>query len=147
GHHRRQPTIVALRPAVLDRDIPALGISDLLQAPVKCGHKGRVRAERRAAEKPDHRHRRLLCAHRQWPRNATRRRRRGCATADQRYKRAPPHSITSSASARSDGGTVRPSVLALFILMTSSNFVGCSTGRSAGFAPLNILSTKLAARK
>jgi hypothetical protein len=30
---------------------------------------------------------------------------------------------------------VRPSALAVFMLITSSNLVGCSTGRSAGFAP------------
>jgi len=54
----------------------------------------------------------------------------------------PPHSITSSARARSDGGTVRPSALAALRLITRSNFVGCSTGRSLGFAPFKILSTK-----
>jgi hypothetical protein len=42
---------------------------------------------------------------------------------------------------------VRPSALAVFVLMTSSNLVGCSMGRSAGFAPLKILSAKLAARR
>ena len=42
---------------------------------------------------------------------------------------------------------VRPSALAVLRLMTSSNFVGCSTGRSAGFAPLRILSTKTADRR
>ena len=31
---------------------------------------------------------------------------------------------------------VRPSALADFILMTSSNLVGCSTGISAGFAKI-----------
>ncbi len=36
---------------------------------------------------------------------------------------------------------VRPSALAVLRLMTSSNFVGCSTGRSAGLAPFRILST------
>ena len=30
---------------------------------------------------------------------------------------------------------VRPSALAVLRLMTSSNFVGCSTGRSPGLAP------------
>ena len=35
------------------------------------------------------------------------------------------HSMTSSARARIDGGTVRPSALAVFRLTTSSNFVGC----------------------
>ena len=41
----------------------------------------------------------------------------------------------------------RPSVLAVLRLMTSSNFVGCSTGRSAGWAPFRILSTYVAARR
>jgi hypothetical protein len=50
-----------------------------------------------------------------------------------------PYSITSSVVASGDG-TVRPSVLAVLRLITSSNLVGCSTGRSAGFAPLKILS-------
>ncbi len=51
------------------------------------------------------------------------------------------HRITSSARNRTVGGIVRPSALAVFRLMTSSNFVGRSTGRSAGFAPFRILST------
>ena len=42
---------------------------------------------------------------------------------------------------------VNPSALAVFRLMTNSNFVGCSTGRSAGLAPFKILSTKTAARR
>src|SRR4051794_40472278 len=46
------------------------------------------------------------------------------------------HSMTSSAPASSVCGTVKPSTLAVFMLMTSSNRVGCSTGRSAGLAPL-----------
>src|SRR5215468_1052749 len=45
------------------------------------------------------------------------------------------YSITSSARASSDGGTVRPSALAVLRLITSSNLVGCSTGRSDGLAP------------
>ncbi len=53
----------------------------------------------------------------------------------------PHHSISSSARASSDGGTVRPSALAVPRLMTSSNVVGCLNGRSEGFAPLIILST------
>src|SRR6266550_9191856 len=57
----------------------------------------------------------------------------------------PHHSITSSARASSDGGTVRPSALAVVRLMTSSNLVGCSTGMSPGLAPRRILSTKSAA--
>jgi hypothetical protein len=57
------------------------------------------------------------------------------------------YSITSSARASNVGGTVRPSALAVLRLMTSWNLVGCSTGRSAGLAPLRILSTKTAVRR
>src|SRR5437660_11908049 len=55
-----------------------------------------------------------------------------------------PHNaywITSSARRSRDGGIVIPSALAVLRLMINSNFVGCSTGRSAGLAPLRILST------
>src|SRR6266446_8603613 len=48
------------------------------------------------------------------------------------------HSITSSAIASTPGGTVRPSALAVLRLITSSNFVGCQTGKSAGFSPLRM---------
>src|SRR6516165_790224 len=44
--------------------------------------------------------------------------------------------MTSSAVANSVSGMVRPSALAVLRLMTSSSFVDCSTGRSAGFSPL-----------
>ena len=58
-------------------------------------------------------------------------------------KRTSDHtySITSSAVASRDWGIVRPSSLAVLRLMTNSNFVGCSTGRSAGLAPLKMRST------
>src|SRR5262249_5012944 len=55
------------------------------------------------------------------------------------------YSITSSARASTDGGMVWPIALAVFRLMTSSNLVGCSTGKSAGLAPFKILSAKAAA--
>jgi hypothetical protein len=51
-------------------------------------------------------------------------------------RRRLAHSITSSARARSDCGTVRPSAFAVFKLITSSNVVGCWTGRSLGSRPL-----------
>ena len=75
----------------------------------------------------------LLRARRERPR-----RRRA---AEQRDELAPLHSITSSARASSVGGTSRPSALAVLRLMTSSNLVGCCTGRSAGFSPLRMRST------
>jgi hypothetical protein len=45
-------------------------------------------------------------------------------------------------SARSSSvcGIVSPRALAVLRLITNSNLVGCSTGRSEGFAPLRILS-------
>jgi len=58
-----------------------------------------------------------------------------------------PYSITWSARRRSDCGSVRPRAFAVLRLITRSNFVGCSTGRSAGFAPFRILSTYVAARR
>ena len=48
------------------------------------------------------------------------------------------YSITSSARASSVGGTSRPSVRAVSALITSSNLLDCTTGRSAAFAPLRI---------
>jgi hypothetical protein len=51
---------------------------------------------------------------------------------------AAVHSITSSARPSSASGTVRPSAFAVLRLTTSSNFVGCCTGRSAGFSPLRM---------
>jgi hypothetical protein len=51
------------------------------------------------------------------------------------------YSITSSARTSNEGGTVRPSALAVFMLIMRTNLVGLCTGRSAGLVPLRILST------
>jgi hypothetical protein len=48
----------------------------------------------------------------------------------------PLYSITSSAIARTPDGMLRPSALAVLRLITNSNLVGCTTGRSAGLSPL-----------
>jgi hypothetical protein len=45
------------------------------------------------------------------------------------------YSMTWSARNRSVCGIVRPRAFAVFRLMTSSNLVGCSTGRSPGWLP------------
>src|SRR2546427_675530 len=55
--------------------------------------------------------------------------------------------MTLSARYSTDCGIVRPICLAAFRLTMNSNFVGCSTGRSAGFVPFKILSTYVAARR
>ena len=57
---------------------------------------------------------------------------------EQRDELAALHSITSSAVASRDGGTLRPSVRAVCRLITNSNLVGCITGKSAGFSPLRM---------
>ena len=51
------------------------------------------------------------------------------------------YSIISSARDSSEGGTVRPSALAVLRLITNSNLVALCTGRSAGFSPLRMRST------
>src|SRR5829696_3322263 len=71
----------------------------------------------------------------------------GPSTAEERKQFSPPHSITSSARARSVGGMVRPRALASFRLITSSNLVGCWTGKSVGLDRFKILSTKAAERR
>jgi hypothetical protein len=57
-----------------------------------------------------------------------------------RTRIATPYSISSSARNRKDSGMVRPSALAVFMLITSSNFTGTWTGRSLAFVPLRIRS-------
>src|SRR5215203_4607009 len=61
--------------------------------------------------------------------------------ADESNHLPPSHSITSSARARSVGGIVRPSALALLTLRTRLNRVGCSIGISPGLAPRRMAST------
>ena len=60
-----------------------------------------------------------------------------------------PHDyrITLSARASTFGGIVRAICFAAFRLMLNSNFVGCSTGRSAELLPFRILSTYVATRR
>src|SRR5436309_1597704 len=59
----------------------------------------------------------------------------------------PHHSITSSARASSIGGISILRALAVLRLITRSNFVGCSTGKSDGLAPCKILCTYEAPRR
>ena len=57
---------------------------------------------------------------------------------------APPSSVMNSRlltrsprqRPRAKSAELRPSALAVLRLMTSSSLVGCSTGKSAGFSPL-----------
>ena len=51
---------------------------------------------------------------------------------------SPAYSITLSARSRTDCGMVMPSTFAALRLIVMPNFVGCSTGKSAGRAPCKI---------
>src|SRR5262249_17656713 len=68
-------------------------------------------------------------------------------TADKCDEIVSPPSITSAARASSVGGTSSPNDLAVRRLTINSNRAACSMGRSAGFVPLRILSTKTAPRR
>src|SRR5205823_12787547 len=57
------------------------------------------------------------------------------------------YSIISSASTSNSRGIASPNADAVLPLITRSNLVGCSTGKSAGLPPLSILSTYVAARR
>ena len=133
GRRARQSIDLALGPAVFDRHVLALDIAALLKALAERAQVVCKRDWRSAVEKPNHRHRRLLRARRERPR-----RRRA---AEQRDELAPLHSITSSAIASSVGGISTPNAFAVARLMTSSNLVPSSTGRSPGFSPLRIRPT------
>src|SRR5580704_14570113 len=129
--------MAAVRPAVFDRHIVSLDIAGIAQSltercKIRC-----YRAGRCEAEVADHQDRLLLRAER-----ACRRHR----APQQQHQLAAPHSMTSSARARSGSGIVRPSAPAVLRLMVRLNLRGGSTGSPAGVAPLRILSTKPAAR-
>src|SRR5262245_28227778 len=106
---------LVLRPAILDHDILALDVAGFAEALAEWRQIACTIARRRAAEKSDHRHRRLLRARCEW--------RRCCRAAEKRYERAPLHSITSSAATCKVSGTLRPSVLAVLRLVHRSNLV------------------------
>src|SRR5262249_10608479 len=134
----RQAIVLTLRPTVFDRDVLAFDKPGFGQSLAERGQQRPTLRERRAAEEPDHRHRRLLRARRERP---------GRCAAEQRYELAAPHSITSSARSRNSRLIVRPRFFAVLRLITSSNLIGSWTGRSPGFSPLRMRSTYEADRR
>jgi len=125
----RQPAVLTFAPAEIDRNVLTFDIPGIFQTGPEGAHQAHAQriAGRCAIEPSDHRHDRLLRA----------RHKRQCRrrAAEQRDELAAFHSIISSARSRSDGGTSTPIALAVLRLITNSNFVGCSTGMSAGFVP------------
>src|SRR6516162_5815923 len=59
---------MALCPAIIDTDIRVLDKASFAQALLDCAQGVRLYMRRPAAKEPDHRHRCLLCPHRDWPR-------------------------------------------------------------------------------
>ncbi len=125
---RRKAIELALQPVVLDRYALALEVAGFVEALAERGGKGRI--GRPGIDESDDRHRRLLRARRERPRH--------CRATEQHDELATFHSITSSASNCIELGTVSPSAFAVLRLITSSNLVGCTTGKSAGLAPLRM---------
>jgi hypothetical protein len=56
GRKIRQPGVIVVRPAILDRDVPALGVSGFAQALAKSGHEVRGIRGSRGGKIPDQRH-------------------------------------------------------------------------------------------
>lgn len=115
GGQRGQSLVTPLRPAVLDSHVPAFDVARLTQVPVEPGDGAGEFGSGGGVEEPDER--RFLELH---PRHGGQRERR-----ERGHGFAAPHSITSSARARSAGGMVMPSAFAVLRLKTSSIFVGC----------------------
>src|SRR5262249_21800641 len=127
---------VVRAPSNFDAQVAVLSPSQLLQGLLKRRNAGApfCICVSRIHEHADASHvLRLLRPRRERPRSRR--------AAEQRDEIATPHPITSSAVASSLSGTVSPSALAVFRLMTSSYLVGACTGRSAGFSPLRMRST------
>src|SRR5262245_52043412 len=133
GRERRQPIVFPFQPVVLDPHILALDKTGFVEAFAERGHKMQRGIGRTAIDKSDHRYRLLLRTHPERP--------HGGRAAEQRDELAAFHSITRSTRNRIDGEIATPKALTLFRLITNSNLTGCCTGKSAGLAPLKILST------
>src|SRR5262249_8918591 len=119
-----------------EADVAALGPAQLCELLLERANPGFVLAVALGG-----RHQDCDAPHATWLLRARRERPGHRRSAEERDEVAPLHSITSSPRPSSVGETVRPSVLAVCRLMTSSNLVGACTGSSPGFVPLRIRST------
>src|SRR5262249_54364712 len=139
GNQITETYISSLRPSCFNREVLPLNVAVLAHAETKGVKEVTIGGSR-------------LCAEETYPPclpsllrfGGTRRGEEGKSPCDER---SPLHYwISSSARASTEGGIVTPSAFAVFRLMTSSNLVGSSIGRSVGLAPLRILSMKMARR-
>ena len=123
----RKPLGLVVRPAIFDRNVLTFDKACFAQASPQSGHEVLGARGGATANEPDHGHCRLLRARREGPRG------RSARKCDEL---AASHSITSSAVASKLDATSRPSIRAARALIT--NLLDCTTGRSAGFAPLRM---------
>src|SRR5262245_7745411 len=125
---------MSFRPAVVDCDVMAVGVTSFPQAFCEGGDKQTEIFWRRLMKEAHNGFRHPLRARRERP--------RGRRPTEQRDELAAfefcAHSITSSAATWRVSGIVSPSALAVLRFIMSSNLVGCMTGKSAGFSPLRI---------
>src|SRR5262249_59368364 len=107
----RKPIDLHSRQMIHEGHILAVDIAGVLEALAKPAQTvDDMRVKCSWAEEPNNRHRRLLRTRHQRPCHSR--------AAEQRDELAPAsHSITSSATESSDGGTVRPSMRAVTALM------------------------------
>src|SRR5262249_10883700 len=116
--------------SIVDYDVAALDETHFAEALAKCVLAVGNGSPRSGAQISHDRHPLLLRARRNRPHRR--------AAKDNDEFASSHHSMTSSASASRVGDTSMPSVRAVCRLRTSSNLVGCITGRSAGFSPLRM---------
>jgi len=124
---------LGIRPTCFDPDVPAIGPSEFMECCSECCDMG---VPLRIAPGESHQH--TYAPHPLALLRARRERPRGHGASEQRDELAPLHPITSSDSNCRELSTSIPSALAVCRLMTNSNLVDCTTGRSALFAPLRI---------
>src|SRR5262245_9025536 len=121
----RQARSLSPRSAAFNRHVLALEVADFVEAPAERRGKGRIGRSGIDEIRPP------VSTGRNRPRN-----RRAAEQCDELATTA--HSITSSASASTLSGILTPSAFAVLRLITNSNLVGCTTGRSATFSPFKI---------
>ena len=138
GGRGRQPIVLIVSPAIFDRHVATLDISELFQAELECGNQIAPHLGEPLCRNPITGI--VAC----------------CPRAASGHAAAPPSSVMNCRrlirSPRRRGqaalrGTSRPSAFAVLRLITSSYLVGACTGRSAGFSPLRMRSTYPAARR
>src|SRR5262249_5221056 len=102
-----QSVILTVGPTEGDVNVLAFDLARVPQSQPKCHLVPSRFARRPAAEEPDHRHRRLLRARRERPRD--------CSAAEQRDELAAVHSITSSARAKRSPRSARGAYPSIFV--------------------------------